>query len=277
VWRPGYLPIILAGLALATILLLWPAGALDKADHAAYAVCHRIAERSYIFGDRPLPLCARCSGTYLGAMAGFIVLALRGRDRAGALPTRPYFAISMAFLAAWAFDGANSYLTLFPGLPHLYEPHNLLRLSTGTLEGLVISWFLLPVVNVTFWSDKSRLGRTEDSAAEPGYVSGEMASLDNLRDLGWLLAGGAAVVAAVSSGWTALLYPLALISSGMVVFLLSLVNGMMSLGLMRRAGRANTWRELAGPLSIGFALAVVELTAIAAFRAELTAQLGWPF
>ena len=53
-------------------------GLLDKANRAAYAVCHRIAERSFTFAGRPLPLCARCSGTYLGAVAGLIVIAAHG-------------------------------------------------------------------------------------------------------------------------------------------------------------------------------------------------------
>ena len=69
---------ILAFVALAVILgilLAPPHGLLDKADHAAFAVCHRISERSFTFAGRPLPLCARCSGTYLGALAGLIVLA----------------------------------------------------------------------------------------------------------------------------------------------------------------------------------------------------------
>ena len=64
-------------MALAILLLYLlapPHGLLDKADHAAYAVCHRIPARSFAFAGRPLPLCARCSGTYLGAVAGLIVL-----------------------------------------------------------------------------------------------------------------------------------------------------------------------------------------------------------
>ena len=76
-------------MALAILLLYLlapPHGLLDKADHAAYAVCHRISARSFAFAGRPLPLCARCSGTYLGAVAGLIVLAACGRRRAARLP-----------------------------------------------------------------------------------------------------------------------------------------------------------------------------------------------
>src|SRR5512140_590862 len=83
----------LAILASAVILALFfsaPGTLLDKADRAAYAVCHRIGERSFTVAGRQLPLCARCSGTYLGALAAFIVLVLRGRGLAARLPGRKY-------------------------------------------------------------------------------------------------------------------------------------------------------------------------------------------
>ncbi len=58
------------------VLILWlaetPAGLLGKADAVGYAVCHRISVRSFFLDDRPLPLCARCTGMYLGAMAGLL-------------------------------------------------------------------------------------------------------------------------------------------------------------------------------------------------------------
>ena len=78
--------VALALIGIIGMLLAPPRGLLDKADYVAYAVCHRIPERTFIFAGRPLPLCARCSGTYLGALAGLIVLILRGRGRAADLP-----------------------------------------------------------------------------------------------------------------------------------------------------------------------------------------------
>jgi uncharacterized membrane protein len=260
---------VLGVLALAVIVglgLAWPGGLLDKADHAAYAVCHRIAARSFIVGGRPLPLCARCSGTYLGALAGLIVLALRGRGRATAFPARRYLAMLAVFFAAWAADGLNSYLTLFPVLPHLYEPHNWLRLVTGTLEGLGIAVLLLPALNLTLW-------------AQPVAVGGDHATPSICRwgDVAWLLVGGAAVVAVVASEWAPLLYPLALLSGLMIVFLVGVVNSIAVLALLHRDGRAFHWREVAAPLLVGAALAFVELSAIGLMRAELTARLGLPF
>jgi hypothetical protein len=66
---------ILAGLIIGLWLLGTPPGILGKADAIGYAVCHRIAERSFHTHDRPLPLCARCTGMYLGVIAGLAYFA----------------------------------------------------------------------------------------------------------------------------------------------------------------------------------------------------------
>jgi uncharacterized membrane protein len=251
---------ILAFVALAVILgilLAPPHGLLDKADHAAFAVCHRISERSFTFAGRPLPLCARCSGTYLGALAGLIVLTARGRGRAWRLPAPRYLVVLGVFLLAWAVDGLNSFLTFFPDLPHLYEPHNVLRLITGMLEGLAIAAILLPIANLSLWVPR---------ASEP--------AIESWRDLAWMLAGGAAVVMLVSSEWAPLLYPLALISGLMIVGLVGVVNAMVALIILRREGQGTRWRDAVVPLLLGIALASVELTIIALARAALTERLG---
>jgi uncharacterized membrane protein len=242
------------------VLFASPHGILDKADRAAFAVCHRIPERTFTIAGRPLPLCARCSGTYLGALAGLAVLLARGRGAASRLPARPVFAVLALFLLAWAIDGANSFASLFPGLPYLYEPSNQLRLLTGTLEGIAIAAVLLPVLNISLW------------AAPAGDRS-----VGSWRDLAWMLVGGAVVIALVRSEWPPLLYPLAILSGLTVVLLLGLVNTMVAVIIMRREGRiARGWQAVA-PLLLGMVLAVVELTAIGLARDALTARFGLPF
>ena len=61
---------------LVVVICIWgyftPAGLLGKMDAIAYAVCHRIVQRSFSLGDRPLPLCARCTGMHLGAFFGLL-------------------------------------------------------------------------------------------------------------------------------------------------------------------------------------------------------------
>ena len=254
----GFLTV--AALAILLFYLLAPPHSLlDKADRAAYAVCHRIPARSFAFAGRPLPLCARCSGTYLGAVAGLIALTACGRRRASRLPVPAILAVLGVFLLAWAIDGFNSFLTLIPGLPYLYEPGNLLRLVTGTLQGLVIAAVLLPMANLTLWADPD-----------------PRRSIGSWRDLGWLLVAAAAVIALVSSGWPPLLYPLAILSELAILGLVGLVNTMFVLMLMHREGKATRARDVLFPLLLGLALAAVELTAIGLARAALTERLGLP-
>ena len=99
-----------------------------------------------------LPLCARCSGQFLGALAGLVAAVALGRGKAARLPPRAVTIVLLGFIAAWALDGFNSYLTLFPGAPHLYEPHNILRTTTGAMQGVALISLVLPFFNVTLWA-----------------------------------------------------------------------------------------------------------------------------
>jgi uncharacterized membrane protein len=256
--RDGFMAV--AALAILLLYLLAPPhGLLDKADRAAYAVCHRIPARSFAFAGRPLPLCARCSGTYLGAVAGLIALSACGRRRAAQLPPPTILAVLGVFLLAWAVDGLNSFLTLIPGLPYLYEPRNLLRLVTGTLEGLALAAVLLPLANRTLWANPD-----------------PQRSVGSWRDLAWLLVAAAAVIALVSSEWPPLLYPFAILSELAILGLVGLLNTLFVLMLMHREGRVTRACDALLPLLLGVALAAVELTAIGVGRAALTARLGLP-
>ena len=83
-WR--WLAIVSVGLLLIGWLLNTPPGLLGKADAIGYAVCHRIDLRSFHLGDRQLPLCARCTGMYLGALLALMFQFFTGRRRSGAPP-----------------------------------------------------------------------------------------------------------------------------------------------------------------------------------------------
>jgi uncharacterized membrane protein len=233
---------------------------LDKADHVGYGVCHQIAIRSPFFGGRQLPLCARCSGQFLGALAGLALLIALGRGKAAKLPPRPVIVVLLGFIAIWALDGFNSYLTLFPGAPHLYEPHNILRTTTGAMQGVALISLVLPFFNVTLWARPS-----------PGQPSAACA-----RSL-LLLGLVALIVAAVGSEWAPLLYPLALLSVAGTLMMLTLVMTMLLTLALRRDGRAEGWRDALPLLTAGVALALIVLLAINLLRAWLTAELGLPF
>lgn len=251
---------LLAALALAALialLLLPPHDLLDKTDRAAFAVCHRIPERTYTVAGRALPLCARCTGSYLAALTALGILGARGRLRAGLLPRRPYLLVFGLFVAVWAMDGLNSYLTLFPGAPYLYEPQNRLRLVTGVLQGLALAAVLLPMVNRSLGS------RTEN-----------LSSVGSPADLLWLLAGGALLVWLVSMDHPALLYPLALTSGLAIVGFAALLNLLMFESLFGHKRYALT---RFATITVCIALAVGELAAVGLARAAFESRFGWPF
>lgn len=253
--------LLAGGLGVAILLfLLAPGDLLDKADHVGYAVCHQIPIRSYFFGERQLPLCARCSGQYLGALFGLVILLILHRRRAVRLPPKAILAALLAFIAIWAVDGLNSYLTLFPGLPHLYEPTNLLRVTTGGLQGVALIALTLPFFNITLWAEPT---------PEP--------TVGRWRELALLIALVALIAALVSSEQPALLYPLALASVSGTLIMLIIVNTMLLAIILRREGQARTWRDALPLLAAALGLATIELLVINLLRAWLTATLGLPF
>lgn len=129
-FAPGSRLTWLAALLLLAVGAVWvlltPEGILGKADAVGYAVCHRIAARSFTLpGGRPVPLCARCSGTFLGVLVGLLgPVLLFGRRRAGGFPRLGLMVVMLGMTAWWGFDGANSFAHLIPreGIPRLYEP-----------------------------------------------------------------------------------------------------------------------------------------------------------
>ena len=253
--RP-WLVVALAVAASAIFLVATPGGLLDKMDMFGYAVCHRITARSFVIAGRQLPFCARCSGTFIGALVGFFgqAVVLR-RRRAAEFPSPLVLAILIGFTLLWATDGLNSYLTLING-PHVYEPQNWLRLTTGALQGLTMSAFVYPVFNFTLWRDPV-----------------PERTIRNLGELGVLLLLEAGLVGLVLTEWDFLLYPLALLSVAGVLAILTCVNGMLVLMIVRRENMVNTWRASIIPLLAGFTLSLIQIGVIDIVRYALTGTL----
>jgi len=258
--RLGVLVLSLSLVVVVAWVVVLPGGVLGHADLIGYAVCHRIPERSFFIGGVQLPLCARCSGTYLGALTGFVMMFLLGRRRAAGLPSVPVLIALGLFVVAFGVDGLNSYLTLFPGAPHLYEPRNWLRLTTGTLEGIALAAIVLPMFNQTMWAD----------------ATGER-SLRDLPELGLVMLASLIVAGIVVAEPPALLYPLAILSSGSVLWMLTLINSVLATIIVRRENTALAWRDAAPMMIVGLALTLTELSLIDLGRAWLTQTLGLPF
>jgi uncharacterized membrane protein len=254
---------IVAGVSLAVVLLflLSPTSfALGKLDTIAYAVCHRIPERSFFLGGHQLPLCARCSGTFLGVLLTLITLTALGRSRASRLPPPRVLAVLASFFLLWALDGLNSFLTFYPGVPHLYEPQNWLRLSTGMLNGLALGTVVFSLLQFSLWH------RPRPEPALHGW-----------RELLLLVGLSALLVSLFISGNPALLYPLALASALGVVVMLTSTTTVVVLIATRRENSVRQWPDAWWPVGIGLAVSLVVIMGIGAGRAALTGAFDLRF
>lgn len=234
--------------------------ALTGADWAGYAVCHRITERSFSINGRQFPLCARCTGMYLGVSLVFIALFLSGRMRWSELPPLPILLVLLGFIGVMGIDGVNSYSHFFPNAPHLYEPRNWLRLLTGMGTGLAMGVFTFPALAQTLWR-------------QPVW----RAPVGNFRELTGLLAAAGTAVLLLLSNQPAILYVLALVSTAGLLLVLTAINAVFLLILLKRDGKMVKWSETAVPLLISFILTIIELSAVSITRFNLTGTMtGFP-
>jgi uncharacterized membrane protein len=227
------------------VLLVWlintPAGLLGKADAIAYAICHRIAARSFVIGDRQMPLCARCTGMYLGTLIG--LLFQFGKGRGGGMPVLKIMILLGVALAGFGIDGVNSYLHFFPNAPSLYTPENWLRLVTGTALGVGIAAVLLPVFNQTVWSDWT-----------------DKPMLYSWKHVGALVLIAGLLDVTVLSGNPILLYPLALLGSATVMVILGMIYTIVWLMLFKQENKYRHLKELWLPLVAGFTTALIQIS-----------------
>jgi uncharacterized membrane protein len=231
-------------------LLNTPEGLLGKADAVGYAVCHRIDVRSFHLGDRTIPLCARCSGMYLGAVLGLAYQVLFSR-RKGGMPPRRVVVVLVILVAAFGIDGLNSYMHLgfLKSPPSLYQPQNWLRLLTGTGMGIVIAVMIFPAYNQSVWVN------WKPAAAIPG-----------IRDLGIMLALGLILDLIVLGENPLVLYPLSLISAAGVLLLLTLVYAMVVTMFFRQENHFQNVKQMWFVLVTGFGTALIQIAVLDLLR-----------
>ena len=247
----------LVGLVL-VILVIWlgntPDGLLGKADAVGYAVCHRIDARSFHLGERQIPVCARYSGQYLGAMLSLAYLFLR-RPRRTVSPGWPILVVLILFTLSYAIDGLNSYLHLLPNFSrfYLYEPTNPLRLLTGTGLGIGMGVMLYPAFNQTIWQKTDR---------RPIF--------NGFWDFLVLLGLAMLVDLLVLSENPMILYPLALVSAAGVLVLLTMVYTMVVVMIFRLEKKISERRRLIYPLLTGFIIGLTQIVVLDLVRYLLT-------
>jgi uncharacterized membrane protein len=246
-------------------LLETPAGFFGKLDAIGYAVCHRIPERSFHIGDYQLPLCARCSGMYLGAVTGLVFQSVLGWKR-GKAPHWSIIALLVFFVAAFGIDGVNSYLYLIkqiqpgilPQISNIYIPNNTLRMITGSGMGLGIAAMLFPAFNQSIWTD----------------YDDKRAALSGWKAFGLLLAIQIILDLLVLSESPVILYPLAIVGVLGVWLLLVMVYTIVWVMITGQDNKYTKLRQLWLPLLAGLTIAVIQTAAIDMLRFWLTGTWG---
>jgi len=229
---------------------------LDSANWIGYAVCHRISDRSFTIYGRQLPLCARCTGMYLGVSLTFIAMTLTGRLRRSELPPLRIILTLLGFIGLMGIDGTNSYLHFFPNAPHVYEPRNWLRLITGMGTGLAMGLFVFPALAQTLWQ-KQDLRQVVSTWSE----------------FGALLLAALVVVFLVLGNQPVILYVMALTSAAGVLIVITAIQTILVLVIFRLDRRMTSWLKAAVPLSIGLLLTIIEISAVSLLRFNLTGTL----
>ncbi|MFT5196272.1 MAG: putative membrane protein [Cellvibrionaceae bacterium] len=224
-------------------------GILTAGDYAGAAFCHRIAIRSFTIAGRPVGLCARCSGMYLGFFIYLALVLLSGRERWTAFAPIPVLLLMLGFVGIMGIDGINSYSHFFPNAPHLYTPNNTLRLFTGLGTGIAIGSFIVPAVAQTLWKDQ--------------VYRPAVGTLPELLGLIFVTVLGGLLLLAELPITT---YVLAILSILGLLFILSGINTILMLILTKRENSINHWTQAILPLALGFCLACAEAAGLVTLR-----------
>jgi hypothetical protein len=184
-----------------------------------------------------------------------LLLAFAARRVGARRPGSPLvLALLALFFGSMVFDGVNSTLITL-GLPHLYETTNLHRISTGLLSGIAIGVMLAWLVGTTALpiSDAapSRLIRSPWELLAPLALCGLFAALV-ISEAAWVY------------------YPVALLSVGGVIAVLTLAALVALLQITGQSGRITRLRQVLVPGSLAFLLAVAFLVGSALVRWSVT-------
>ena len=248
-----FLSVLLLAIAFSISLHWWHQtadGGYGKVMGIGSSVCHQISSHSFIREGVQFPLCARCSGLYLGTFIG-LVYAITQKKKSE-LPKRGFILLALILFLLWAGDGVNSFISDFIGHPFLYATTNTTRLVTGFGMGLVLSISLMTLFNLTVWADRQKGALIEHIWQLLAYV---------------LLAAGMGSLLAFAN--LIVFQILAYLSVFVILTVISMLYAIFWIVILKKDNSFTKLRQLIIYLIAGFTTAMLQITLMTILRITL--------
>ncbi len=230
---------------------------LAGARGVGYTICHQLPANSFFVDGIQLPLCARCTGIYLGFLVGIAGMALLGKLGATLWPPRVVTGILLVSMAAMVGDGFNSLTSTLPEAFQVYQPTNLLRLITGIAAGTSLALLEIPLLNDALWAEGEAVESVSDLSELLGFV---------------IIA--ALVAALVYSEHPVILYPVSVLGTAGAIAAIGAAGTALAATLARRERRATGFRQATPLFVAGLGLSITAMAALGALRFYLSAPIG---
>ncbi|MCD6576979.1 MAG: DUF2085 domain-containing protein, partial [Anaerolineaceae bacterium] len=243
-------------LLFAAIFLTWiflshsPSGWYAKIFSIGSSVCHQIPSHSFIIGSVQFPVCARCTGLYMGSFIGIAATFLTGK-KIGIPKTRIIVLLTFLFLL-WVGDGLNSFISDFLNKPFLYSSSNLSRLITGYGMGLVMSTALTTLFNLTIWKTGNQIPVLKNVFQVIGY--GVLSALSGLL----ILSGGPVIFQAA-----------AYITIFTVVSIITLLYSIFWVIILKKENQFTDWKDMGLFILAGYSTAITQILLLNALRNKI--------
>jgi uncharacterized membrane protein len=105
------------------------------------AICHQLEARSLHVSGAALSVCARDTGIYIGIFSTLVYLHIYKRKLKITIPSIKVSFLLLILMVPMIIDGLGSYT-------HLFQSNNIKRLLSGISFGLVLPYFLYPLLTV---------------------------------------------------------------------------------------------------------------------------------
>ena len=247
--RLSILVVLIAGAIFLTwnFLLYSPSGCYAKAFSIGSSVCHQIPSHSFSVGANQFPVCARCTGLYIGSFISIVYAFLSGKKKS--IPKKKFIVFLAVLFLLWAGDGLNSLISDFLNKPFLYQSSNLSRLITGYGMGLVMSTALVTLFNFTIWETGQRTPVLESILQIIGY--GILSALSSLL----ILISGPVIfqVAAYITIFT-------------VLSIITLLYSIFWVILLKKENQFTNWKDMGVYLLAGYSTAIAQILLMIALR-----------